>query len=72
MGICSWTENGSEKIIMRRVPVADTPEGHNNSRRNYEESRKIRKKSWQEQQVFESITDNDEPQPAQGEADGGE
>ena len=71
MGICSWTENGSEKIIMRRVPVADTPEGHNNSRRNYEESRKIRKKSWQEQQVFESITTNDESEQDQSEADGG-
>jgi hypothetical protein len=57
---------------MRKVPVADTPEGHNNSRRNYEESRKIRKKSWQEQQVFESITNNDEPEQDQSEADGGE
>jgi hypothetical protein len=57
---------------MRKVPVADTPEGHNNSRRNYEESRKIRKKSWQEQQVFESITNNDESEQDQSEADGGE
>ena len=57
---------------MRKVPIADTPEGHNNSRRNYEESRKIRKKSWQEQQVFESITNNDESEQDQSEADGGE
>ena len=56
---------------MRKVPIADTPEGHNNSRRNYEESRKIRKKSWQEPQVFESITTNDESEQDQSEADGG-
>jgi hypothetical protein len=56
---------------MRKVPVTDTPDGHNNSRRNYEESRKIRKKSWQEQQVFESITNNDESEQAQSEEDGG-
>ena len=72
MGICSWTENGSEKIIMRRVPKADTPDGHNNSRRNYEESRKIRKKSWQEQQVFESITAHAEEEHTQSSDDGGE
>ena len=38
--------------MQKYTPKTDEDNGRNNSRRNYEDSRKIRKRSKQEEQVY--------------------
>jgi hypothetical protein len=46
--------------MQRYTPKTDQDNGRNNSRRNYEESREIRKRSPQEQSTLENVRQREE------------
>jgi len=43
--------------MQKFIPKTNDPNGRNNSKENYEESRKIRKRSKQEEVVYDSIAE---------------
>ena len=46
--------------MQKYIPKTDQDNGRNNSRRNYEDSRAIRKRSSQEQRTYENVREREE------------